>query len=302
MRLILALLFVAACGKHDNAPSEPRADEAVAAKVALYTSLASDARDYFGAIMTDRCDSWHFTALQGAVIGGVDPGAFVDQDGKLHRRPLVGYQECYPEGSASESAKEMYVYGALYAVARKDLAWAQARFDYGAHHKWIMGRGPVSRTLLLPAARAVLAQAIDELGGEKYPDRLVLTPRGLGLTDYEGFAEAVGITFEGHHFDAVSDASVRAADDLAQRNPRNVMYQCVAARWGHGDREAANALLLDPTIFPNDRLPTSADHCEPWLTQREDSDSGSWNPCPDEGKTHPPGAFLLAAAVCAGTI
>lgn len=300
--LSVCTFAAAGCGKLSHKPNELPPDDRLAAKVAHYTELAPEARDYFGAVLAEACDSWHFTALQGAVIGGVDPSAFIDGDGKLHRRPLVGYQECYPDGSASESAKEMYVYGALYALARGDRAWAEGRYEYGEHHQWIMGRGPVTRTLLTENGRAMLAQTIEALGGEKYPDRLWHPKRPLGRRGYEAFAEAVGIAFEGKRFGALSDASIAAVADLASRNPRNAMYACLAARWGQGSLEHAVGLLLDENVFPADRLPTSSDYCERWITQRDDDDQGSWTPCPEAGLTHPPGAFLLSAAICTGSL
>ncbi len=267
--------------------------------MALYTDLAPTARDVDGAVMADECDSWHFTALQGAVIGGVNTDAFLDGGGKLHRRP-ESYPECWPENSESESSKEMYLYGALYALAQKDRAWAEDRFEYGAAHQWVMGRGQLSRTLLTLNGRAALAQVIEALGGHKYPDRLWTPPRLSGLTGFDAFIQAVGITFEGLRFGAVSSSAVDAVDEQAVRSPRNAMYACLAARWGHGSLAYAQDLLLDETIFPALRLPTSDDYCERWITQRDDTDSG-WQPC-NEGKTHPPGPFLLAAAICQGAL
>jgi hypothetical protein len=302
MRYIFILLVLAlGCGKPDNKPNDvkPSSDE-IAAKEAFYRAEAHKVRDAHGAILTDECDSAHFTALEGAVSDGVDLQAFIDASGKMHRRP-VDDAECYPQFSGSESSKEMYGYAALYALKHKDLKFIQDRFDYGAAHQWVMGKGDVSRSLLTPTGRAELAQAIDALGGPKYPDRLMTLPRPKGLRGFEAFVQVVGVLFEGARFGGITDASRQVIDDHAGRNPRNAMFACMSARWGSGSLERAQALLLDTAIFPADRLPTSADYCERWITQREDDDKG-WKPCPDEGKTHPAGAFLLAAAVCQGEI
>lgn len=302
MRFLLPLLFaVVACGKPDNKPNDVTPlNEAIAAKQAFYRAEAVKARDSHGAILTDECDSAHFSALEAAVTGGIDMGSFIDSDGKEHRRPAE-YPECYPQFSGSESAKEMYGYGALYALKQKDRQWAEDRFQYGVRHQWVMGAGAISRTLLTPTGRAELAQAVDALGGTQYPDRLLIAPRPKGLRGFEAFAQAVGVVFEGARFGGITDDSRQVIGDHAGRNPRNAMFACLAARWGSGSLPAAQALLLDEKIFPADRLPGSSDYCEGWITQRED-DSTGWQPCPEEGKLHPAGAFLLAAAVCQGEI
>ncbi len=69
------------------------------------------------------------------------------------------------------------------------------------------------------------------------------------------------------------------------------------------EREAAKsealAMLLNEGFFPSDGLPTSANYCTDWLTQRDD-DPKDWSPCPDEAKTHSGGEFLFAAALLLG--
>ncbi len=301
MKNLLIFLLLVACQKPDNKPNPPEPREAIAAKQAFYRAEAPKARDAHGAILTDKCDSAHFTFLEGTVSDPVDMESFIDPSGKLHRRPL-DYPECWPQFSGSESSKEMYGYGALYALKKNDLKWVQDRFDYGVSHQWVMGDGALSRVFLTPSVRGELAQAIDALGGHKYPDRLISVPRPKGLRGYEAFAQAVGVVFEGARFGAITDDSRQVILDHAGRNPRNAFFACLAARWGSGNLIAAQTVLLDPAIFPDDRLPTSADYCEPWIIQREDTDSEAWGPCPDENKVHPAGAFLLAAAVCQGEL
>ncbi len=300
MRYLFLLVLVLGCQKPDNKPTELTPQEKITAKQRFYRLLAGTVRDEHGAVLSDECDSAHFSTLEAVVSDGVDLRAFVDLSGKEHRRPLDKV-ECFPRDSGSESAKEMYGYGALYAMKKKDLAWVEDRYQYGVKHQWVMGEGDLSRVFLTPSGRAELAQAIDGLGGDKYQERILPVPRPFGLRGYEAFIQEVGVLFEGVRFGAITDDSRRVIADHAGRNPHNAMFACMAARWAGGSLDRAQTLLLNPAIFPEDRLPGSADYCERWITQREDDDTG-WQPCPDQNRTHPAGAFLLAAAVCQGEL
>lgn len=302
MRFLLFALLLSACGKADNEPNELTPHERIAKKQAFYKSEAYKAQDEDRTVLWDECDSWHFTALEWAVTDTpAKPELFLDKTGKLQRRSSK-YVPCYPGSSGSESTKEMYVYGSLYALKRGDRAWVEDRYDYGFKHQWVMGFGEPWRTILLPDSIAVLAQAIDGLGGAKHAERLIMPQRPQNLKGYEAFIQAVGVTFQGARFGAITDKSREAVVGLATRNPRNAMYACLSARWADGDLSRAQNLLLDEKVYPEDRLPNSGDYCERWITQRDDDDSKAWTPCPEEGKTHPAGAFLLAAAICQGEI
>lgn len=305
---LIAGLFLAAllggCGRFDRknkADDEPlMRDDALDAKAQLYRDLQPTVADADGFTDTDTCDSIHWAALRRAAgVPGINLRAAMDPERRLHRRPL-GYAECFPDHSKSTVSGDVMLYWALAAFVHKDRDALQDVFSYGKEHGFVMGEGSAFDTFMRPDLQGLYARAIKRLGGPNFGEQIYPDPQDAP----SGFAaqlQVVSILAEGAvDRDAISDAYRSRLRAQAERQPNNALFACAALRYGIGDVEHARALLSDERYWPATRLPTSADRCESWLTQRDEGKD--WEPCPDEGRTHSGGDFLFAYAVCRGEI
>lgn len=339
--LLVAALGCVGCDQKPKHPAVPppegegdQLDADIAWTRETYVAKQPEVADADGFIDRDRCDSSTFTALLGAAGVRVNLRAALDQDGKPLRRPAT-LDACYPTWSASDNSKDQLVAWLLNGIVTGDVELLEHVLSYGRAHKWIMGRGPISRTFMPTTLRGQYARAIKALGGREHERELTFdqlwTP---GLDGFEAHLQVISILAYGRTFGGITEVGLQRLREHTERQPRNPLF--AAAYWRYsGDgsaRERARAVLADVTLFPRDRLPTSADRCEAWLTQRDEivpvyrestqvfvDRSGAarvvntvevvgtkinddWLPCPDQGRTHSGGDFLLADAVLYGKI
>ena len=299
----VTFLYLAfACG-HPKDDVEPRLgveDGPLSAKRELYQSLLPTVSDEDGAVEFDKCDSIHWSALTAAATRPINIRAFVDKAGKLHRRP-ARYAECYPAFSKSENSRDAFLMVLAYAVQWEDLALLEQLFAYGRGHAWIMGKGALSRTVFTPNMQSLYAQAIQHLGGPSHLERLspvVWTKDGTG---FEAHLTVMSILTYGKINGGITEKGMEVLEHHWQREPRNALYAAAYYRYSGVEQARWDAVhaLSSNEIWPTDRLPTSAERCEPWLTQRDANGTG-WQPCPEEGRVHSGGDFLLAEAVLSG--
>jgi hypothetical protein len=300
--MVVLALAVSSCGKDEekNRPNDGFPDDYLAAKASVITSLLPTVRDEDGFVEFDKCDSVHWSALTGAVAGGVNIRAAVDDSGKLHRRP-ARHPECYPDDSKSENSRDAFLMVLVYALMHDDLDLVDGFFRYGRSHAWVMGEGPLSRTFFTPNMQALYAQAVEHLGGPSYLERLQPIQWFSDLTGYEAHLQVMSVLAYGRIHGYITEKGLEVLEASYERQPRNPLFAAAYYRFSGVEQARADAVrsLADEGLWPADRLPTSAERCEPWLNQR-DSESDSWLPCPDEGRTHSGGDFLYAHAVLSG--
>lgn len=270
--LTLALLIkLAACGPDVASPETPPAPADAVARAALYRDAAP------GWVDVDKCDSLLFTALAEAVHpSGVDITAAEVSPGRWLRRP-AHLPECWAAGESRSTISRDGLLGVMFWAWRHNrLDVAERLWEYGARRDWFMGDDDVGgfHTYFTPAYVGTLAKLIERLGG---PARLqALTPVDWTLADepHEAHLQAIHAQLRRELFGGLS----RDADDMLwthrRREPANPLYAVLV-----GDSPS-----LPATLWPTDRLPTSADRCESWLPQRSAA-SADWAPCYD-GRTH----------------
>jgi hypothetical protein len=181
-----------------------------------------------------------------------------------------------------------------YIYANKRLDLANDLLNYGEQHAWIMGQGELSRTTFVPGMQATLAEIIFRLNGENHN---ILRSIPQVYSQNVGFAahlDMLAILLRGELVGAITDKETQIVEYNYRRVPGNAFYAYMYHKYADGNQSEAESILLDPNLFPPDRLPTSADHCEPYIWQRELGDD--WKPC-SNGKTHPGADFLYVAGL-----
>lgn len=283
MKHLAIILALAACSKHEPKPPTV-VNSAIVAKAELYKSL------HKGWAHGGGCDSLGFTALC-RLSGGCGEANILEAEsssepGRWYRNAS---QTCFDEGkSASDISKDMFAMLLPYLYSTGDQTNLQEIYAYGKAKGWVMGRGPVSRTIITPPMIYMLQLMINKVepiepkkakaGYEKHLDTIsfysqTLYKNGMDLTDYEVLRQYV------------------------EESPRNALMQSLYHKYKDGNQAAAIAILIDESLFPSDRLPTAKDRCEEYLWQRDENTAAKdWQPC-DKDIVFDGVDFLFAAFV-----
>lgn len=293
--IALAILCMVACGKKEDAQDPPSMPSpALLAKVQKYLELQAEVEDQDGVIEGEDCDSAHWNLLRS--VGGrrVNARLFMDGDRRLHRR-TARYPECYPGRSDSTMSPDMLLFALAYGMDSRDLGLIQDIFSYGKEHSWIMGDGDRARTLMRPNMQGLYARAIKNLGGPDFAEWLLPNPIVGNPSGYEAQLQVVNVLVDACVNGGIGQDGKDALRAQVARQPNNALFLAALSRFDADVQGRAQDALLNGRIWPADRLPTSADRCEQWLTQRDEG--ADWDPCPAEGHKHSGGDFLFASAI-----
>jgi hypothetical protein len=210
------------------------------------------------------------------------------EPGRWYRSPE---KDCYDLGqSKSDISKDMLMMLFPYLYATGDKQNLQEIYDYGKANGNVMGRGPISRTLMTPSMVLFLQELLGMIG-------LTFEPTvEKGKQGYEKHLDAIYIMTAAMKRGGVLPQDYETLRRYAEESPRNALFQALYHKFKDGDQTSTIAVLLDEKLFPSDRLPTAKDNrCEEYLWQRDDRPS-DWEPC-NKDKTHDGVDFILAAWV-----
>lgn len=304
MRLLLAPLFslLLACGglPHTSSPTSIPPTSDLALRAAEYELLPS-ALDPHGFADVAHCDSTTFSGLLGASGVDVELLAAEKSPGEWLRRPK-SYPECWASGeSRSTISRDALLSVMWWAWTHGDLATLERVWDYGVTHGWRMGRGRLSGadTLANPNLVALLAHSIYALGGRPSAWALAIIPAwGPNVVGYERHLQVAQIALWG---ELVGSIPVGAAELLAQHaiaQPWNPVMRAASDRWLG---TSLSTQKLDHRLWPEGRLPTSADRCGAWVAMN-DKDENGWKSCPEDSETHTGGELFFALRILRGKI
>jgi len=283
--IILSVMLFSSCGKHE-AKKPHGVDLAVVAKASLYKSLHKGWAH-------SKCDSLGFTAL-GKLAGGMSDVTITDAEavaepGRWYRSPE---QDCFDLGqSASDISKDMLVMLLPYLFASGDQANLKEMYQYGKSKGWVMGRGPISRTIITPPIIYKLQVMINKVEPVSVPVEIL----SVAKAGFEKHLDVINWMTEALVNGGLSTSDYEQLRQYSEAEPRNALMSALYHKFKDGDQTLTLEILLDETLFPKDRLPTPRDRCEEYLWQR-DSAPKDWAPCDKEG-THDGVDFLIAAYV-----
>lgn len=291
--LFFLLICVIGCGRNENIPfsdSAPILPE-LEAKVELYQSLLPEHQDENGFILTDTCDSLLFSGLLSAVVP-VDIMVARDSEGRWHRRPDM---DCSKANGTSRStiSKDMIVGLLYYFWYNKDLANATRFMEDLRNNNYVLrGEGTLGELLVPGHTIRTLAEIIKKLGGRKYLVELNI-PLGFSSSgSYIAHLNVWHILLRGEVNGYINNDEFAILRQHAERQPHNPLFSAAYHKYlDHNYTDSVN-LLLNGQFYPNDRLPTSADHCDEWPIQRDYSEK-DYLPCKQDSPVEHSGAELI---------
>lgn len=291
---ILIILFLVSCG---NEPAkkpdkkEPLLDKAqiefLQAKFDLYKQLSEGRLDDAGWILDTKCDATLFQSLYSIATGLSDPLLSQDPDrpGKFYRHHS---RSCYenhkndlPEGSSSETSRDMYIGLFSYLLHTDKKEVFQAIVEFGENNNWVMG-------------------AADNIGAVEFrPDTIAHTyaiehyfrlgnniNKGLPLSyakckDFACHLRAL-LIWQRFEMGLYNKRDQDQLTVLAGIDERNSLFNAMIAKFNNSRAHAQLAFewLSNETLFPDGDLPTTKNKCGFYLWEREPS-SSAWLPCPD---------------------
>jgi len=278
-------------GEPQKTSHVPDRQALVMEKVKTYLALGPSVQDADGFIDYTHCDSLLFSGLYAVGGATVNMDAARDAEGRWHRRSL-NQPPCYPEGSKSTISRDMFLGLLWYIWEYQRLDLAEALFAYGEAHDWVMGEGDISRIYFTPGLQATLAEIIFRLGGEDHYAYRAIPQSWAKNTGFAAHLDALHILLRGELTGSIEEKALEVLQYNYTRAPENALFSYAWHRYSDGDQSETYSRLLNEAWWPADRLPTSADRCEGWITQRDPGTD--WEPC-DGGKTHSGGDFLFVA-------
>jgi hypothetical protein len=282
MHYILTILLIVSCAKQKAKDTKQRSPE-VAVKAELYKSLHKGWAH-------DKCDSLGFTALC-KLSGGCSEADIMQAEaepGRWYRSPE---HDCYDLGqSKSDISKDMLMMLFPYLYATGDKQNLREIYEYGKSNGNVMGRGPISRTFMTPPMVFLLQRLIGINVSEFHNSSKEVAKAG-----YEKHLDAIDLLTKGMLGGGLDQIQYEEIRKYADANPKNALFVSLYRKYRDGNQQQTIDILLDESLFPSDRLPTSADRCEEYLWQRDNNPS-DWGPC-DKGQIHDGVDFLIAAWV-----
>jgi hypothetical protein len=285
------------CGREKVKPSETQEsdEQKLRRKAGFY--LAHVDLDEKGWIKETKCDGLLFNSLYSVAGGKSDPSLARGEPGVWYRHWM---KDCYPKESASTISRDMFM-GLLIWLwhnKRKDLL--DEIIDYGENHanaigSWVMGKGDIFAIGIRLEFQADFYEMRYRLGGHDHGKRKIPQIR-FDLKGYEDHLQMLDIYLRALMLGSMPEMDFNAAKSSAKREPKNALFQAIYHRYSDGDYSSAIKILLDESIFPSDRMPSSENHCEMYLWQR-DSSGKDWQPCPSDRRIFSAVDYLFAKAI-----
>lgn len=265
-------------------------------KKKLYLNYLKPREDQYG-WLGFHCDSLLFNSIYAFSGGNPQLLAAKSETNKWYRTPA---KNCYPKHSGSEISKDMYIGLMLYLFVSQNTEELKKIQRFGVKNSWIMGEGPLTRTVLMPDQRRNLAYALFKLEGKLHVDSEL--PSGFGLP-CEGFGchlRALDIYM--HHLvhGSITTPALSDLKQMVNKNPNNTLFRSILSLYETSHLAKTVELLQDEKRFPLSRLPTNKEHCSDYVNQRDEFVDGkrneAWLPC-NTKKSHHGLSFLFPATI-----
>lgn len=280
----LIFLLLLACGNGEKTkPVEPTPSpiELLQDKYDLYLTLQTDS-------FRDDCDGLLYRSL--ATVAG-NTHINISE----HYKQPLWYRSPDNDCSHTTTISRDMMIGLFWHFWRfKDVLQAETMLNYAWDHGGKMGNGD-PRVMMSPSLYNTLYYIVKRLGGSGKNSTLpVESGWDKDLRGYQAHIQHLHILLRAEIEGYVEQKERLVIETAYNREPMNALFAYAYAKYISSNFEPVIAILLDINHFPNDRLPTNENHCEPWLWQREFSVLKDWMPC-DTIEEHTGADFLFIA-------
>ncbi len=278
-------------------------------KYARYLSWSEQGLDEHGWTRDTKCDGLLMNSIYSLSGGPADIPQATWGDGRWERHWL---KNCYPNGSKSTISRDMMAGLLLWLQARQRVDLIEQIIAYGEQHSfqgfpliWIVGQGELGRVDQPPSFVSKIYRLREKLTGKPNPYPQMKTQVLDKCRSYTCHLTVLEMLFEYRLDGTMTVSAQQYLRALADSHPRNALFNVLYGKLAQSSAHVGRALdtLLDPTLFPEDRLPSNHDRCNDYIFSREErEEDGSvnrnWLPCPNEPRTVFSGTdFLFAAAI-----
>jgi hypothetical protein len=295
--------------KKKNKPQPTKTPyELLTEKNDLYHSLAPSL-EVQGVIHPTDCDGLMWNAIYQVATGHGGIEKWQGEPGEWFRKPKVerdAHGACFyrdedgepvDNGAKAQNSRDMFLGLFQWIWDRQDLGKAEDIASYGrnASPPWFMGDGMSfiireSTTAFRPSFLGTFFTMIHELGGEDNAARHYPYTPSANVDGFKLHLMVLHTLIRGQMV-GITDSELEKLEKAADKQPNNAFYVAVYHYFKDGDQTRATELLLDESLWPADRLPTSAERCSDYIYQRDDDrgepDAHNWVPCPHENRTFP---------------
>jgi len=321
MKFLISLFIVISligC-KRKNKPQETTTPfDSISEKASLYLQLGNAIHPN-GSEAGDDCDGLLWNSLWSVTGGNVDIMSYQGELGQWFR---THHHTCFyrdalggpvDNGSKSTISRDMFL-GLLHWIwhnQRKDVLQDIINYGREQNPKWWMGDAVdfiqrESRTHIRTNLRATMYIMAYKMGIEDNVQRHI----DLSLTwsskvdDFKLHLSVQHLLLRGL-MQGVNDIEVLFLEKVIGKHPTNAFFLSVYHYFTDGNQTKTVELLLDDSLFPAKKLPTSFDRCERFIYQRNDNrglpENKNWNPC-DDNKTFMGIDLLWTHAIISGRL
>lgn len=308
--IITLLTFITvSCGyfwKQAPEPAKPlNSTEMLQNKHDRYYELLSTHRDSDGWVDSKNCDTLLWNGLLGAtVFQDTNIDVAQSKPGQWERRPFEAHGTCYPKESRSSISRDMLLGMFWHAWTNQRADLIEDTWKFGEENNWIMGKGRFEGldTVMNPNMWSLIAQMRYEFTGIDHEFRKIPVTISASCENFACHLGALQMLLDTKINGKTSKANISAMIEIAERNPKNPLFQYIKHKFTDGDYSKVVKMLLESSFYPADKLPSDLEVCEMWPMQREDDDPGL-KPCP-EGKIneHTGGDFLFLSYLLLGEL
>lgn len=302
-KYFILILLLISCGKKYTPKNfeNPKITQ-LKIKHKKYLMLSKKHTDEMGWVLDTKCDGLLFNSLYAVAGGQAKIEAAYDGKGKWFRHHT---KNCYPNSSASTISRDMFAGLYIWILVNKKSNLINEIIAHGESNinrlgGWVMGEGDQHRISIRGAGQANAYNIRYALTKVSHIKRKIKNIYGRS-EEYQAHLQVLDIYLRYLLTNKLSNYEFKTLKRHAQREPNNSLFNAVYGKFV-GDKDSAINTLLNESLFPANRLPSSDDRCEPYLWQRNQYRNGQvnpdWLPCSEKGgDTHNGVDFLFASYI-----
>ncbi|MCX6128292.1 MAG: hypothetical protein NTX25_04415 [Proteobacteria bacterium] len=259
------------------------------AKFSRYKALYQKSLDRYGFV--EGCDGLLFTSL--LVLAGLDHqyglAESLQEPGRWYRS---ADHNCFPSGKSKSSISRDMLLGLSLALWQKSDGGSVARIlSFSEKNRGKLGDAIDANELagaatMSPSLLSLLSEINFRINGQNSQNRGYFPELGKNFQGFEAHLLVLRLILKSALYGGLLKSDFQILETLAKVQTKNALFQLVLHALTDANGSSAADILLNTEYFPESSLPSSAQHCEPYLWQR-DQFSNDWQACPSQSIVFP---------------